>query len=369
MRYFDLLPAKTKRDIIRIIPFGIIWFVFTVVYLVIEKGLLNDLEYYPSTGNEYEFGVTSLLTLFTATLSGLVIGTLEIKFLDKLFSDHNFGRKILYKTSIYILIMVGFLILLSLARYSIQLQTHVFDERVWSNLSQFLSSYFFWGIELYIAMIIGGTLFFSEVSENIGSFVLQNFLLGRYHKPIIEDRIFMFLDMNSSTSIAEKIGHVKYFEMLRKYYADLTEPIIEYSGEIYQYVGDEIVVSWKPNSDQNNDNCIKCFFAMKDSLKNQSEKYISDFGVVPEFKAGIHYGRVTTGEIGVIKKDIIFTGDVLNTTSRILGLCTTYNVDLLISEELKNILLSDTEIQIQSLGKNQLRGRNEELEIFSILKH
>lgn len=366
MRYFELLSAKTKRDILRIIPFGVIWFVFTVVYLVIEKGLLNDLEYYPSTGNEYEFGITSLLTLSTATLSGLVIGTLEIKFLDKLFSDHNFGKKILYKTSIYILIMIVFLILLSLARYSIQLQTHVFDERVWSNLSHFLSSYFFWGIELYIAMIIGGTLFFSEVSENIGSFVLQNFLIGRYHKPIIEDRIFMFLDMNSSTSIAEKIGHVKYFEMLREYYADLTEPIIEYSGEIYQYVGDEIVVSWKPKPDQNNDDCIHCFFAMKKSLRNQSEKYISDFGVVPEFKAGIHYGKVTTGEIGVIKKDIIFTGDVLNATSRILGLCNSHNTDLLISEELKNMLRSNSGFQVQSLGKHQLRGKNEELEIFSV---
>lgn len=366
MRYFELLPAKTKRDILRIIPFGVIWFVFTVVYLVIEKGLLNDLEYYPSTGNEYEFGVTSLLTLFTATLSGLVIGTLEIKFLDKLFSDHNFGKKILYKTSIYILIMVVFLILLSLARYSIQLQTHIFDERVWSNLSQFLSSYFFWGIELYIAMIIGGTLFFSEVSENIGSFVLQNFLLGRYHKPIIEDRVFMFLDMNSSTSIAETIGHVKYFEMLREYYADLTDPIIKYSGEIYQYVGDEIVVSWKLSPMQSNDNCINCFFAMKESLQNNSEKYISEFGVVPEFKAGIHYGQVTTGEIGVIKKDIIFTGDVLNATSRILGLCASYDKDLLISKDLKSNLPSGTRYNIQSLGKHQLRGKNEELEIFSV---
>ena len=176
----------------------------------------------------------------------------------------------------------------------------------------------------------------------------------------------MFLDMKSSTTIAEKIGHVKYFEMLSEYYSDLSDPIIQYYGEVYQYVGDEIIVSWKLKNGLQDNNCLKCFFAMKESLRYRSEKYQSKFEILPSFKAGFHFGRVTTGEIGVLKKDIVFSGDVLNTTARIQGLCNHYNVDILISEHLKNKMNIESEFQIQSHGINELRGRNESLELFTV---
>ena len=156
--------------------------------------------------------------------------------------------------------------------------------------------------------------------------------------------------------------------MLREYYADLSESIVQYSGEIYQYVGDEIVVSWKLQNGLRNNNCIQCFYAMKKALITQSEKYINNFGIAPTFKAGLHLGEVTTGEIGVIKKDIIFTGDVLNTTARIQGLCNDYKVDLIISNDLMKKLDLDSEHRIKSLGENELRGRSEKVELFTILQ-
>jgi adenylate cyclase len=155
--------------------------------------------------------------------------------------------------------------------------------------------------------------------------------------------------------------------MLKEYYSDLSEPVIKYSGEIYQYVGDEIVVSWKLKNGLQNNNCIQCFFAMKASINKQKRKYTEKFGLLPEFKAGFHLGKVTTGEIGVIKKDIIFTGDTLNTTARIQGLCNIYNVDILISGDLIKKLDFHTQFQIKTLGENELKGRDEKIELFTIL--
>ena len=169
MLYYNRISPKIKRDIFRIIPFGIIWFIFALVYLILEKGLMGNLELYPSTGNEYEFGLTSFVNLFGATFAGLVIGFFEIKFMEKRFIDKSFAKKILYKTIIYILIMIVFLIMISLARYSVQLKTHIFDIRVWENLLSFFSHFIFWSMELYIAAIISTTLFFSEVSQNLGT--------------------------------------------------------------------------------------------------------------------------------------------------------------------------------------------------------
>ena len=177
----------------------------------------------------------------------------------------------------------------------------------------------------------------------------------------------MFSDMKSSTTIAEKLGHIKYFELLREYYFDLSEAIITFSGEIYQYVGDEIVVSWKYKDGIENNNCIKCFFAMKEDLVKRADWYNKNFGVLPTFKAGFHFGEVTTGEIGALKKEIIFTGDVLNSTARIQGLCNHYKVDLLISDDLIKSLDLDSEFQIKSLGKTELRGKMENIELYTIV--
>ena len=205
-----------------------------------------------------------------------------------------------------------------------------------------------------------------EISDNIGQGVLLNFFKGKYHQPIEEERIFMFLDMKSSTTIAEKLGHVEYFKMLKAYYSDLSDPIVEHAGELYKYVGDEVIISWTLQKGLSNNNCLNCFFAMKQALKQQATKYHATFGLLPTFKAGLHYGKVTTGEIGVIKKEITFTGDVLNTTARIQGLCNDYQTDVLISAQLVELLNLDEEFQLQELGETELRGRNEKIDLFTI---
>ena len=107
-------------------------------------------------------------------------------------------------------------------------------------------------------------------------------------------------------------------------------------------------------------------FCNEEIIRNRSEKYQLKFEILPSFKAGFHVGKVTTGEIGVLKKDIVFSGDVLNTTARIQGLCNNYNVDILISDQLKNKMNIESEFQIQSQGINELRGRNETIELFTV---
>lgn len=361
-----MLSPKTKKNIFRIIPFGIIWLIFSIVYTQLEKGLLDDLKYYPSTGNPYNFNNNIFITPISALITGLLIGTMEILYFNKLFIQKSFTKKIVYKTIIYLAIIISFLLILTAIANSTELQTTVFNKRVWNNVWAFFFSYAFLSVALYMAAIIIVSQFYTEVSENIGHGVLNNFFTGKYHTPKEEERIFMFLDMKSSTTIAENLGHVTYFEMLREYYSDLSDPIINYSGEIYQYVGDEIIVSWTLKNGLQNNNCVECFFALKASIKKQTGKYNEKFGLLPEFKAGFHLGKVTTGEIGVIKKEIIFTGDVLNTTSRIQGLCKLHKVDILISGDLLKKLDLDSPFQITSFGENELRGRDERIALFSV---
>lgn len=201
----------------------------------------------------------------------------------------------------------------------------------------------------------------------MGPAVSLNFFTGKYHHPKSEYRVFMFLDMKSSTAHAEKLGHIRYFEMLKEYYDDLSQPILNCGGEIYQYVGDEIVITWNRKKDFAK-KALDCFFDMKITLGSQNEKYLSKYGIAPAFKAGLHFGKVTTGEIGWLKKDIVFTGDTLNTTARIQNLCNQFGVDLLVSKNFLDKMNSKRDYKIQSIGKVQLRGRNQGIELFSINK-
>jgi len=360
-----LLP-KTKRNILRIVPFGIIWLVFSIIYTLVEKGLLGDLDHYPSTGNPYNFTRNVFVTPIAALITGLLIGTLEIVYFSKWFAKKSFSKKILFKSTIYVAIIVVFTIILSLVANFVELRTSVFNRQVWANVRAFVFHYSFLSVVLYMIAAIVVSQFYTEVSESIGHEALNNFFIGKYHTPIEEERIYMFLDMRSSTTIAETLGHVKYFEMLREYYTDLSGPVVEYSGVIYQYAGDEMIVSWDLRKGLQNNNCLHCFFAMKKALSKQGEKYHEEFGLLPEFKAGFHCGKVTTGEIGVIKKEIVFTGDVLNTTARIQGLCNYYHVDILVSYDLVNKLASRSSFQIKTVGESELRGRDEKMELFTI---
>jgi len=59
---------------------------------------------------------------------------------------------------------------------------------------------------------------------------------------------------------------------------------------------------------------------------------------------------------------------VLNATARIQGLCNDYNIDLLISADLIKNLNLDPEFQTKSIGKNELRGKKENIELYTIIE-
>ncbi|MCF0052670.1 adenylate/guanylate cyclase domain-containing protein [Dyadobacter sp. LJ53] len=360
-----MLSPKTRRDVARVIPFGVLWFIFSLIYCMLERGILGDLDHYPSTGNQYKFAANIFAIPVAGLMMGLITGILEIGYFSKWFIKKSFARKIVFKSFLYLIITIIFLAVTLLMNGLNTHREHSFENLVSPALA-FFTDYAAVGLTIYIASIIVITQFYAEFSQSIGPGTLSNFFLGKYHHPVEEERIFMFLDMKSSTTIAENLGHVRYFEMLKEYFFDLSVAVIDYAGTIYQYAGDEMIVSWKLKDGLINNNCIECFFAMKHALKKQEEKYNSNFGILPAFKAGLHFGMVTAGEIGSLKKEIVFTGDVLNTSARIQGLCNHFNADLLVSDDLVKILQLPAKYEIKSVGENLLKGRNKKIEIFSI---
>ena len=332
---------------------------------MLEKSLLGDLGHYALTGVPYDFERNIITIPVSALIMGLLNGILEVTYFSKRFIKQSFSSKIIFKSIIYLIIFIVFLIVITFVN---AIFSH--NEQAYGKLSsptfKFFTSYAVIGILVYIASIVVITQFYAAFRESIGLGTLNNFFLGTYHHPIPEERIFMFVDMKSSTTIAEKLGHVKYFEMLKEYFFDLSAAVIDHSGAIYQYAGDEMIITWKLKDGLKKNRSINCFFAMKRTLQMQVEKYNTKFGLIPGFKAGVHYGTVTAGEIGSLKKEIIFTGDVLNTSARIQGLCNQFGADLLISEDLVKVLSLPSNYIVTSVGETILKGRIKAMELFAI---
>lgn len=359
-----MLHPKYRRYFRQTLAFGFIWLGFGLIYVLLEKGILGRLTVYPSTGVAYDFKNALIYVGVGSFLAGLVQGWIEVTWLRKLFARNRFWVKIFFKSAFYLLFLTLFLILLALMTTARRLGVPIYDPIVLENVLQFLRSFAFWSVIIYAAAGLDVALFYSEANAYLGNGAIYNYSLGRYHKPRQETRIFMFLDMKSSTSIAEKLGHLEYFTLLKTYYADMTTPILETLGEIYQYVGDEIVVTWSLRNGLYHNNCVECFRKINRRFKERKTFYRKRFGVFPGFKAGYHIGEVTVGEIGIIKKDIIYTGDVLNTTARIQEECNAHNARVLISNNLLELLPQNSTFWFTKIGNLILKGKTEAIELY-----
>jgi adenylate cyclase len=203
-----------------------------------------------------------------------------------------------------------------------------------------------------------------EMIKKYSPGIFLDVLFGKYRHPKVENRIIMFIDLKDSTPIAEKLGHVDYFKFIRRFINYVSAALIQHNGRIYQYVGDEIVVSWlcTPN---NAKRCIDALIETRKLLQKNGEGFRRDFGIIPEFRVGIHIGEVTVGEIGIIKKDLAMSGDTMNTTARIRSACSELNQKFIVSKDVIDTLdLKDW--QSESLGLIDLKGKNAGIELFAL---
>ena len=223
-------------------------------------------------------------------------------------------------------------------------------------------------LNIYTLLLFVLFSFYIQINLLLGEGVLWKFLLSKYRKPTGEHRIFMFLDLKSSTTMAERLGLIKYYSLLNDFFHEISEPVRITHAEIYQYVGDEVVFTWKTKEGLDNANCLKIFFKIREKVYNNRKYYRDKYGELPDFKAGIHVGEVISAQIGDIKREIVYNGDVLNTSARIQEQCNVLKRELLISGPLLNQLDIKNEYRAERIDIVKLRGKESSLELYSLMQ-
>lgn len=307
--------------------------------------------------------------LLAATSAGLVVGMLtglsELYLFQKYFRNNAFIKLILAKLVVY-LVSILLIAFFTLHFYYVITKDQDFLTAVSSTLDMFRSNEFYHLLTLG-ALLSMGINFILVVKNKIGHSVFIPILFGKYHQPKEENRIFLFIDLKSSTKAAEQLGHKKYSLLIQDCFRDISNLVIKYGGSIYQFVGDEVVITWKAKKKDKYQNSIHLYFAYKKLLASRADFYKEKYGTVPQFKAAVNSGEVMVAEVGGgVKSEVAYHGDVLNSAARMIELCNLYNSDLILPESFREKINYDMDdIKFDFKGELQLRGKNRKIKIFS----
>lgn len=211
-------------------------------------------------------------------------------------------------------------------------------------------------------------VFMLDVNSLLGQNVLLNFITGRYYAPRLESRVFLLIDMEGSTGLAERLGPLAFHRLVNHFVNDLTQPIVAARGEIHRYIGDELIATWKLEEGIAAGRCVAACFAAIDQLAKRAPDYRREFGAAVTVRAGLHCGPVVTGEMGTVRKEIVFLGDTVNTAARIQELCRETGDRVLASADLIDRLDLPPGIAKRSLGDLRLRGKGADLALYALTK-
>jgi len=338
----------------RIIRDYCIGWTLAFVFLSVVRGIGTE----EQGSLKFDFLSSVIISITMGPFMGFFSGLSQVWMEERIYRRISIGRFLFFRL-LYAILVILFLVLLAYGVYQLYFGTDLdiisfaFDDGSFAIYAYVLA------VELFLNVL-------RQINMLLGSGNLAKFLRGAFYHPREESRIFMFLDLQGSTSIAEKLGHVQYSSFIQECFNDLGV-VVEFGAEIYQYVGDEAVLTWDFPTGLEKGNMLRAFYRFKDQLQHRKGFYEAAFGIIPVFKAGVHGGLVTVTEIGKYKREIAYHGDAINTAARIQAKCNEIGHDFLISGQLMN-KLQTTHFDFLPGGKVKLKGKQQEIDIFLVSK-
>lgn len=300
--------------------------------------------------------------LLAGTMFGGLLGVVNRLAESRWLRSRPFGLLILLRSVFY---AVG-LCLVFLAVVLLFLLTSILSTDSLRLILEEFSLRYLLSIGIWLSLVAIGVNFLIEVRRLVGEENIWRLLTGHYRRPRDEDRVFLFMDLAGSVTAAERLGHKRYSEFIQECFQDLTMVALKYGGRIYQYVGDEIVMTWPAQSADSRARSVQAFFAYERALAEKSPTYLNRFGVTPIFRGGIDVGSVMATEVGELKRAIAYHGDALNTASRLLDLCKERKGRLLVSDRVGKAVAGDPSVRMGLQEEVMMKGKQEPTLVFSL---
>ncbi len=355
-----MIPIRVKDFIRYFFGYIVVWIVAVYIFTFIRLFGMTD-----ALRLTQELDLNLLDSFSEITLFGLILGIMFI------LTDFILKNEWVKKHSYFTIIVIA-IVLHSITFYVTIFFVVLFLEPLYQGVStsQLVYAVFtsgnMWVAFFYFNLVIILLNLERYVRKIFGPGVMIDIIRGKYYKPRNEERVFMFLDLISSTTYAEKLGSLRFTELIQDCFYDVSSIVKRHDAEIYQYVGDEVILMWHKNRASWKNNAFQSYFSFIDLLRRKSDYYLTKYGILPEFKAGMHFGIASVGEVGGIKKEIAYLGDAVNVAARLLGMCNKYGKSFLVSEEMKELASLNKQFQFEFLAEEILKGRQSPTKIYSV---
>lgn len=219
---------------------------------------------------------------------------------------------------------------------------------------------------VYAFAITAGVLFVLQMRALIGARTLGNVVIGRYHRPITEERLFVMIDLVESTPLAQRIGNERFHGFLYAFFFEIDAAVSERGGEIYSYVGDSAIASWPLGDKDRNARALAAVVTARARLARRADWFSATYGAAPKFRAAIHCGSVVAGECGDSRRQITYLGDALNVTARLEGLARAQRFEMVISQRALSTVSLPKGLAAEDQGVFTLKGVREPMRVSTL---
>ena len=300
------------------------------------------------------------VTILFSIIFGFFLGAYQVFFGFEFLKKTPFLLRILIQLlTVQLLIMVTIIISNLILR---RLEINVYDRNIFDLLTDDIAFVVYIKVQIF-AMIL---IFFKEMETLLGTQFLRHFIFDTYRNPVTENRLILFVDLRDSTGITERIGDIRYYHFLNDCYSLLNMPVFSTGAEVLKYVGDEVVLSWNLKNKPRAESAMKFYSFFKSQLELKRTYFLKKYGEFPEFTVGMHQGEVVTAFLGDIKKQLDLSGDLMNTASRICGICSELKQEILMTQPVFDDIDSK-KYTTTVFDDISLRGKSESLRLYSVL--
>jgi adenylate cyclase len=202
-------------------------------------------------------------------------------------------------------------------------------------------------------------MLFMEMERLVGARMFRRFITGRYAHPRREDRVVMFIDLESSTRYTEQLGDERYFELLNRCFELMTGPVLASNAEILKYVGDEVILTWRTPEAVRDESCLHLFFDIREALEREGPQFMKRYGVMPRFHAALHRGEVIAAQVGTIRRSIDLSGDAMNTCARLTSVAKEMGGLVISADLLKALGTPSADFRCSELRELDIRGKEQ----------
>src|SRR5215469_7855365 len=172
----------------------------------------------------------------------------------------------------------------------------------------------------------------------IGIETLFHLTIGTYHRPVVQEKVLLFLDINNSTGLAERLG------------------------AIHLYKGDGLIALWDWREAARNNRILRAIDAIFLTIDREQANFLQQFGVVPSFRIGVHGGEVVVSEQGDTKRAIGVYGSTINIAARMEEAAKAHGVACVVSGDVAEALCEPR--RLAPIGHEKVRGISAEIPIF-----